>query len=459
MNEAIPTTTKKVFTRDLTQGSIVRNLMHLSWPMIATESLYTVTILEMVWIGRLGAPSLAGVGIAFINILLVMTSLIGLSVAARAMVARFIGAGDRAGANHVAGQAFLLSITYGLVVMVIGLTLAGPIMGLYHLESEAMSEGVAYLRMYSLAWIPLSFWLMMYTIVQASGDSITPLKIEAIMRIAQTVLSPFLILGWWIFPKMGVSGAAFCGVIIEILGTALALWYLVSGRTRLQLRLRSLRPDFRMMWRIIRIGLPACVMNLQGSIAGVIIAGFMIPFGTLAVAAHSLLNRLQLMIFLPTMGLSTGAGVLTGQNLGAHQPARAERTGWIASGLTGGFSVILSLAIFIWADDVARIFSPADPGLVTIAGNFLRIAAVGYLLNGFSSALQSCITGAGDTIVPMIVAILAIWGLQLPLAYILPKITDWDVYGVRWAMIAPSIIGIFVYTIYFRIGRWKRKKV
>jgi putative MATE family efflux protein len=459
MNETVPIITKKAFTRDLTKGSIVRNLLHLSWPMIATESLYTVTILEMVWIGRLGAASLAGVGIAFLNILLVMTALMGLSIAARAMVSRFIGAGDEAGANHVMGQAFLLSIIYGLVTTVVGITLAGPIMGLYHLEQEAMSEGVAYLRMYSVSWIPLSFWLMLYTIIQASGDSITTLKIEAVMRVAQAFLSPFFILGWWIFPKMGVTGAALCGVIIEILGTSLALWFLLSGRTRLQLSLRSIRPDFRMMWRIIRVGLPACVMNLQGSIAGVIIAGFMIPFGTLAVAAHSLLNRLQLMIFLPTMGLSTGAGVLTGQNLGARQPDRAEKTGWIASGLTGGFSFIFSLVILMWADEIAGIFSPADPGLVTVAGNFLRIAAVGFLVSGFSSALQSCITGAGETLVPMVVAILSIWCLQIPLAYFLPKITDWGVYGVRWAMVSPMLVGIIVYTIYFRMGRWKRKKV
>jgi putative MATE family efflux protein len=458
MSDTRTISTKKTYQRDLTKGSIVRNLLTLSWPMIATESLYTVTIVEMVWIGRLGAASLAGVGMAFIVILLVMTALIGLSVAARAMVARFIGAGDEASANHVVGQAFLLSIMYGFIMMVIGLTLAGPIMGLFRMEPEANTEAVVYLRVYSLAWVPLSFWLMMYTIVQASGDSVTPMKIEAIMRALQLVLSPFLILGWWIFPRLGVAGAAWCGVVIEILGTSLALWYLVSGRTRLRLSLKGLRFDFPTIWRIVRIGLPASVMSLQGSIAGVIIAGFMVPFGTLAVAGHSLLNRLQLMVFLPTMGLSTGAGVLTGQNLGARQPARAERTGWIASGLTGGFSIVLSTAILIWAENIAGIFT-TDAALVTLAATFLRIAATGYLLNGFSSALQQCISGAGDTVMPMIVAILTVWCLQVPLAYALPKITDWGVYGVRWAMVAPSVVGVIVYATYFKAGRWKHKKV
>jgi len=297
MEEKSPATAKKTFSRDLTKGSIFRNLLSLSLPMIGTESLYTVTIVEMVWIGRLGAASLAGVGIAFINILLVMTALIGLSVAARAMVARFIGAGDETSANHVIGQAVLLSVTYGLVMTIIGLTLSGPIISLYHLESEAASEGVAYMRVYSLAWIPLSVWLMRYTVIQASGASKTPLKIEAIMIVSQLILSPFLILGWWVFPRLGVTGAALCGVVIEILGNSLALWYLFSGRTRLRLSLKTLRPDFRIMWRIVRIGLPALIMNLQSSIAGVLIAGIMVPFGTLAVAGHSLLNRLQLMIF------------------------------------------------------------------------------------------------------------------------------------------------------------------
>jgi putative MATE family efflux protein len=444
--------------RDLVKGSIVRNLMYLSWPMVATESLYIVTIVEMIWIGRIGAASLAGVGIAFIVIMLVMTALIGLSVAGRAMVARFIGAGDDVSANHVVQQSFLLSVAYGLVMTISGLTLSNPIMGLFHLENDAMSEGVTYLRIYSLAWIPLSFWLMTYGMIQASGDSKTPMKIEAVMRVVQLVVSPFFILGWWIFPRLGVAGAAICDVGIEVLGIILAMWVMLSGRTRLRLTFKNLRPDFHMIWRIIRIGLPASVMNLQSSICGVVIAGFMVPFGTLALAGHSLLNRLQLVVFLPCMGLSSGAGVLTGQNLGAHQPARAERTGWIAAGLTGGVSAVFGAAILIWADKIAGVFS-TDPGLIEVTGMFLKIAAIGYLINGFGTALQQCISGAGDTIVPMIVSILTVWGLQVPLAYILPNITTLGVYGVRWAMLAPILVSVVVYTLYFRAGRWKRKKV
>lgn len=450
--------TKATLKRDWTRGSIVRNLLSLSWPMVATEFLYSITIAEMIWIGQLGAASLAGVGIAFIVIMLVMTALIGLSVAGRAMVARFIGAGDDENANRVVQQVFLISMAYGTVMMVVGLTLAVPIIDFFHLETDAAAEAIKYLRVYSLAWIPLSFWLMMYGIVQASGDSMTPLKIEAVMRIVQFVLSPFLILGWWIFPRLGVTGAAACGVIIEVLGNILAFWYLFSGRTRLRLKIRGLRPDFPLMWRIIRIGLPASIMNLQGSVSGVLIASFMIPFGTIAVAGHSLINRLQLIIFLPCMGLSSGAGVLTGQNLGAGQPDRAVRTGWLGSAITGTFSVVMATIIFIWAKPIAGLFSN-DPNMIAVVTAFLRIAAVGFLVSGFSSALQQSISGAGDTVVPMIVAVVTTWAVQIPLAYLLPRITDLGAEGVRWAMVIPVLIGGIVYAVYFRSGRWKRKKV
>jgi putative MATE family efflux protein len=331
-------------------------------------------------------------------------------------------------------------------------------MGLFGLEEAVVTEGATYLRVFSLAWIPVSFWFMAYGMVQASGDTVTPMKIELVMRGTHLVLTPVLVLGWWVVPRLGVAGAALSGVVVETLGTSLALWVLLSGRTRLHLRLRGARPDFGMMWRIVRIGIPASVMSLQGSISGTVMAAFMAPFGTLAVAGHSLVNRLQLAVFLPTYGMALGAGVLTGQNLGAGQPARAEKGGWVAAGLASGLSVVFSLAIMLWAENTIGLFT-TDAGLIRTTSAFLRIAAAGYLVTGFSSAIQQCISGAGDTMIPMLVSVVTIWGLQVPLAVLLPKVTDWGANGVRWAMVVPVVAGAIVYAVYFKAGRWKRKRL
>ena len=158
------------------------------------------------------------------------------------------------------------------------------------------------------------------------------------------------------------------------------------------------------------------------------------------------------------MGLGTGAGVLVGQNLGAQQPERAEKSGWLAAGLATCFMLIASVAILLWAESIIRIFSP-EPDLAEIASTFLRVAVAGYLMMGFNAVFRHCLSGAGDTLSPMVISILMIWVVQMPLAVLLPRVTNLGVYGVRWAIVAGMVTGAVAYIIYFRLGRWKRKRV
>lgn len=257
---------------------------------------------------------------------------------------------------------------------------------------------------------------------------------------------------------MGVSGAALSNVVALSLGMSISLWVLFSGRTRLRLTLSNFRVDLSIIWRIVKIGIPAGVMSVQRSFGNLVLAWLIVPFGTLAVAAHSLYQRVLMMLFLPSWALGMGSGVLVGQNLGARQPGRAERTGWLAVGLVGGFMLIASVAILLWPEGIIRIFT-TEPGLVEIASVFLRIATAGFLVAGVVAVLQQSILGAGDTVPPMIVGLVTVWVVQLPLAFFLSRFTNLDVYGVRWAIVAGMVVGAVTYIIYFRLGRWKRKKV
>ena len=446
------------YKRDWTKGSILRNLLSLSWPMMISESLYLVTIVDMIWAGRLGVASIAGVGIAGIVVFLIMSGWMGIAMGARAMIARFWGAGDVEGAAHIARQAFVVSATYGVVMTIIGIFLAKPILSLFGVEADVIAEGVAYLRIFSLAWVPISFWYMAYYIMQFSGDTLTPLRVELFIRSVHLVLCPLLIFGWWIFPRMGVSGAATSNVIVECLGMCLGLWVLFTGRTRLRLTLRNFRLDPNIIWRMLKISIPACVMSVQGSFSSLVLMWIIAPFGTLAVAAHSMVQRVHMILYLPVFGLGTGAGVLVGQNLGAGQPERAERSGWTAVGLVEGFAVICSVVILIWAEKIVGIFS-TEPGLVEVASTFMRIAVAGFLVLGFAGVLQNCISGAGDTLPTMLVSLVTMWVVQLPLAFFLPRVTNLGMYGVRWAMVAGIAVGAVALTTYFRLGRWKRKKI
>ena len=115
-------------------------------------------------------------------------------------------------------------------------------------------------------------------------------------------------------------------------------------------------------------------------------------------------------------------------------------------------------AVLIWADSIVQVFTP-DPELIPLAATFIRIAAVGYLLMGANAVLQQCITGAGDTLVPMLVMLLNMWAVQVPLALVLPKVGGLGVLGVRWAIVAGTFTASVAYVSYFRMGRWKTRRI
>ena len=185
---------------------------------------------------------------------------------------------------------------------------------------------------------------------------------------------------------------------------------------------------------------------------------FIAPFGTIAVAAHTLGQRVEMFVLMPAWGLGMAAGLLTGQNLGANRPDRAEKSGWLGSFLVTGFVVVIGVALLLWAESVVRIFS-TDPPLVATAAAFLRIAVVGYFAMGAGAALQQCVMGSGDTVIPLIVGVVTSWGIQMPLAYFLPRLGNLGVYGVRWAIVIPTAVSAVILIIYFRMGRWKHKQV
>jgi putative MATE family efflux protein len=427
--------------------------------MIISSSLATLgPTIDMIWVGRLGAASIAGVGVAGMIIMLVMMGRMGINMGTRALITRFVGAGDEKQANHVAQQAFVISGTYSVVMAAAGIFFAEPILSLFGIGADVIAEGTAYMRIMFIGSAAMSFRLMADGIMQASGDTMTPMKIAFLFRFSHIALCPFLIFGWWIFPRLGVSGAAITNVFSQSLGTALGLWVLFSGRTRLRLTLRNFHLDSIVVWRIVKVGIPGSIMGIQRSLGNLVVMWFMAPFGTLAVAAHTLGQRVERFLFIPGMGFGMGAGVLAGQNLGAQQPGRAEKSGWLAAGLVMCFMLITSVAILLWAESIIRIFSP-EPDLAEIASNFLRIAAAGYIMMGFNAVYRHFLSGAGDTLSPMVISILMIWVVQMPLAFLLPEISDLGMYGVRWAIVAGMVVGAIAYISYFRMGRWKRKKV
>jgi putative MATE family efflux protein len=415
--------------------------------MVAGNSLNMLgPTIDLIWVGRLGSSSIAGVGVSGMVVMLANALMMGLFTGLRAMVSRLIGAGDTYKANHVAQQALIISITISIIMAGIGILFAEPILILLGVSAEVVSQGAPYLRINFIGMVTMSFQRVTESVMQASGDSVRPMWVSIFYRFFHIALCPFLVFGWSFFPRLGVSGAAITSILSQGLGAGIGLWLLCSGRTRLRLTFSHLRVDFKTIWRLLKIGLPASMTAMERNLGNLILMFFMTPFGTLAVAGHTLGQRVEMFLQMPAMGLGQGAGILVGQNLGARQPERAEKTCWFAAGFLSGVMIIASLSVLLWAESIIHLFT-SEPDLVKMGASFLRIASAGYMVMGITAVFQQSINTAGDTMIPMAIMLLNMWLIQVPLAYFLPHFTGLGVFGVRWAIVAGAVTATVIYII------------
>ncbi len=443
--------------RDWTEGSIARNLWSLSWPMLITNTLTALgPIIDMIWIGALGASAIAGVGVSGLAVMVVISLVSGLFTGTIALVARHIGARNEEGANHVSQQAFVIALAFSLLMALVGIFLSVPFMRSLGVDASVVAEGAAYLRIQLIGIVTMTMLQAAQSIMQASGDAVQPMLISIGYRLLQIILCPALIYGWGFFPRLEVSGASLSNVITQGLGGIIALYILFTGRTRIKVTLKNFRFDGKVIWKTIKIGIPASFSFMQRNVAELILMWFIAPFGTLAVAAQSVSQRVDQLLQNASSGLGTAAGVLAGQSLGAGRPDRAEKTGWLAVIISTGISFAGILVVIFWVEPILGIFTK-DPEVIKMGADFLRIMIGSYAVWGLVVSLSLVLNGVGDTMVQMLTNLATMVFVQLALAYVLSRYTDMGVYGIRWAAVIGIVIRAVIYTVYFKTGRWKRQ--
>ncbi|MBI4340316.1 MAG: MATE family efflux transporter [Chloroflexi bacterium] len=461
--------------RDLTQGSIPRNLWWLAWPQVV-EGVFNVTdqLLDIFWAGLIGTSTIAGVGTAQTFKQLVMSGRMGLDTAMRAQVARAIGAKNFRLANHLALQGFTLSASFSLALAIVGVLLTVPLLRMLGLGQDVIDAGANYLRLQFVAAAAFSFRQMGGAALQAAGNAIIPLKATTLTRATHILLSPFLIFGWLGLPEMGIPGAALADVLAQVLGAVWNFRALFTGQSHLHLSVREYRLDPPVLLRTTKIGLPASVTGMERSIAQLVVLGIVATFGTLAVAAFSLTRRAENLAHLGAQGMGGATGVLVGQNLGAGSPDRARKTVYWAVGYVSMLAAITAALMFVFANPLMRVFT-RNPDLVPLAASWLRILVISYLFLGLGQVFMQSFNTAGDTLAPMLITLMCIWGVQQPLAMMLsgesfhlgafglsvvvPIVAHLGQFGIAWAMSMSGLVRIALYVPYFFWGPWMKKRV
>ena len=442
---------------DLTQGNLFKHLIHLAVPMTFGYILQDAfNIVDMIFVGRLGPAAIAAVGLSGNLLRLIGVFSLGISTGAGILVAQYLGARNHAQAGHVSMQAILLAILFSIGMTLFGYPLAE--LGLRSVrmtDPEVVKLGTTYMQIILVGISTLFLSMTLGSIFRAGGDAVTPMVVLVFSTLINIGLDPMLIFGLWIFPKLGVAGSALATLIGRGIGVLILLVLCFSGRAPISLRNVPFRTDIVEMLDILRLGIFSSMQGFWRHLSRIGFLWVIGPYGKIAVAAYTICMRLRILVMNPGFGIANAVAPLVGQNMGAGHTDRAGDSAKI--GNIVGTSVMAGIDILFLAfpQIFIRIFTN-DVEVIQIGKLYLQFLSLTFGFIAFSLVLGKALTGAGDTISPMVITFGAQMGVGLCLVIILSHF--FGLVGVWIGIALSNVVQGGAMWFWYRTGNWKRIK-
>lgn len=431
----------------------------LAIPMVlemVMESVFAVT--DMFFVSRLGANSVAAVGLTESVLSLVYAIAMGLSMGVTAVVARRIGERRHEAASHGAAQGILLGAVIAAALGIAGVLLAPDLLRVMGASPAVIATGSGYTRVILGGEVSVVLLFILNGAFRGAGDPSIAMRVLWIANSINIVLGPCLIFGVGPFPRLGVTGAAVATTIGRGTGALLAFAAMVRPGGRLRVRLRQFLPDPRLIRQLVGLGASASLQFLVGTASWIGLTRLLATFGSEAVAGYTVALRLVIFAILPAWGLSNAAATMVGQGLGARKPDRAEQAVWTACRYNLVFLGLLGVIFLVAAPWLAARFGH-DPVMTGYAARCLRIIAAGFPLYAFGMVLTQAFNGAGDTWTPTWLNLLVFWCWEIPLAWLLAKPLGVGSDGAFIAIAVAFSTLAGAAALVFRRGHWKLQRV
>ena len=442
--------------RDFTKGSINKALFFLAIPMIlemAMESLFA--IVDIYFISKLDNPNAtSAIGLTETFMFIVMSVALGIAMAATAVVSRRIGEKKNREAGQAGAQAIILAVLLSLIIGGIGLYFSADLLRLMGSSEEMIEEGVIYTQIILSFNIVLMLLYVNNAIFRGACDANIAMKTLWLANGINIILDPCLILGLWIFPEWGLMGAAIATCIGRGIGVLYQFYHLFKGSKRIKIYWSDFKIRVNTILKLFKLSIGGAGQHLLTSASWIFIARIINEFGAEAFAGYTYSFRVIVFTILPSWGVAMAAATLVGQNLGANQPERAEKSVWLAAFYNMLFLAVISIIFLIYAEPVIRVFSD-DPLVVSNGKMGLQIVCLGYIFYAYEMVIGQSFNGAGDTVTPTILNFICFWLIQIPLAYYLAKVVGLGPKGVYITIAISSSILAVLAVLVFRRGKWK----
>ena len=445
--------------RDYTTGSMGRAILLLSVPMMLEMGMESVfAVVDVYWVSALGASAVATVGLTESVLTLMYAVAIGLAMGTTALVARRVGEKDHSGAADTAVQAIGVAVAASIPFALGGVFFARELLALMGADAWALEEGYRYTQWMMGGNAVVMLLFVINAIFRGAGDAAIAMRVLWLANGINLVLDPALIFGWGPLPELGIAGAAIATNIGRGVGVLAQLWVLFRGAKHLRVLPQQVRLHAEVMGRLVKTSLGGIGQFIIATSSWIGLVRIVSEFGSEAVAGYTIAVRIFLFTLLPSWGLSNAAATLVGQNLGAKQPARAERSVWITGWANMAFLGVVSLLYLVFNEWLVGLFTD-EPGVVAVATDALRIMAYGYIIYAWGMVMPQAFNGAGDTMTPTKINLFCFWLLEIPLAYVLAFYTGLEVSGVFWSVVAGETAAALVGIWLFRRGTWKTMQV
>jgi putative MATE family efflux protein len=441
-----------------TEGSIDRAIVLLAIPMVLELVLESVfAVVDVFFVSRVGPDAVATVGLTEAMMTMIYAVAMGLGMGATATVARRMGEKDPEGAAIAAVQAIALGLLVSVPVGLLGFSFARPLLALMGATPDVLAHSSFTAILIGFNGVILMLFLI-NAVFRGAGDASIAMRVLWIANAINICLDPCLIFGLGPFPRLGVTGAAVATTTGRGIGVLVQLYFLSRSDGRIVIRRRHLRLNPSVMLSMVRLSGSAVLQMFIGTTSYIGLMRIIASFGSIPVAACTIVIRIIMFVVLPSWGLSNAAATLVGQNLGAGQPERAAASAWRACWFNVAVLGVLGILFVVFADVVVGWFT-RDPEVGPIATLGLRIISGGFPFYAAGYVLTQSFNGAGDTWTPTLINLGCFWLFEIPLAYFLGRTLGYGPPGIFWAMAIAFSVMSMVSAWLFRRGTWKLKRV
>jgi len=430
-------------------------------PLVLSSILQSAgATLNSIFLGRMiGVGALAVVSSVFPIVFFLISFLIGIGSGSSVLIGQAKGAGDLARMKAIAGTTLALSLALGIVVAIVGSLATESILTALGTPHDILAAATSYARILFIMFPILFVYLSYTTFIRGTGDSATPFYFLVVSTVISFIVTPALIQGWLGLPRLGINSAAYAGIVAYVVALAALVVYLRLRRHPLAFD-REVAVHFTFNWPIlkavVRIGLPTGLQLVLVSLSEIAVIAFVNQFGSRATAAYGAVNQVVSYVQFPAISVGIAASIFGAQAIGAKRLDRLRGIVRSAIALNYITMVVLIAIVYAFSWVVLGLFI-TDASTLDIAHSLLMITLWSYAIFGNSAVISGIMRSSGTVLWPTLISLVAIWGVEVPVAYLLSRGPlglngIWYAYPIAFLC---SLTGNFIYYHYF----WLREKI